>query len=188
MVSSPGGQPAHLAVFSSGPCSVTLLWQGPGSTHSEGGLGVIPAEALPSPCGRLPRHLWACAVARTAFWGCGHSGPGAGLGASGRELSPALYSRRSTRALGPGQALRAVAPTAPRPTEGRHPDGVLPSWQQGPVGNGGQGEEQDGSALRPPLRQCDGRGPSRGRCDRAGVIPGLVARQPPQRPRLWPES
>ena len=48
---------------------------------------------------------------------------------------------------GRGQALRgALLP--PEPAEGRHPDGVSPSWQQGPVGNGGQGEDNpSGEAL-----------------------------------------
>ena len=50
-------------------------------------------------------------------------------------------------------------------------------------GTEARGEEQDGSALRPPLRQCDpGGGRPGAGVTRVGVIPGLVARHPPQRP------
>lgn len=174
-----------LAVFSSGPCSVTLLWQGPGSTHSEGGLGgVIPAEALPSPL-RSPSQapLGTCTGGQDSFLGLRPLRTrGQGWGASGRELSPALYSRvhtctgaearLSVRCSCPPSPLRAVTQMA------YFLPGSKALW-----GTEARGEEQDGSALRPPLRQCDpGGGRPGAGVTRAGVIPGLVAGQPPQRP------
>lgn len=79
-------------------------------------------------------------------------------GLRARGEARASRSPRASRALailltGPhvqrrrGQALGGVL-LPPRPAEGSHPDGVSPSWKQGPVGRGGQGE-RNGTAVLP---------------------------------------
>lgn len=181
----PGGQPAH-------PRSLLLrpLFSDPALAgtreHPQCGRpgGVIPAGALPSPLwspSQAP--LGTCTGGQDSFLGLRPlRARGQGWGASGRELSPALYSRvhtctgaearLSVRCSCPPSPLRAVTQMA------YFLPGSKALW-----GTEARGEEQDGSALRPPLRQCDpGGGRPGAGVTRVGVIPGLVARHPPQRP------